>query len=85
MDTEVGVSNIQEQAVSDHGRVIEARVEGDPAKPRSSSPWPLTIGLAYERFLELPVAVVLGVMWLAGVALIGSCALVLYLVARALI
>jgi hypothetical protein len=32
-----------------------------------------------ERFLELPVAVVLGAMWLAGVALLGSCALTLYL------
>ena len=33
---------------------------------------------AYEWFLELPVWVVLGVMWLVGVALIGSLALVLY-------
>ena len=42
-------------------------------------------GRAYKRFLELPVALVLGVMWLAGVALIGSCALVVYLVVSALI
>ena len=34
---------------------------------------------SYERFLELPVAFVLGAMWLAGVALLGSCALTLYL------
>jgi hypothetical protein len=33
----------------------------------------------YEWFLELPVAVVLMVLWLAGVGLVGLCALVLYL------
>ena len=31
----------------------------------------------YEGFLELPVPLVLGVMWLAGVALIGLCVLAL--------
>ena len=34
------------------------------------------VGTAYEWFLELPQAVVL---WVAGVALLGSCALVLYM------
>jgi hypothetical protein len=34
---------------------------------------------AYERFLELPVVVVLVVLWAAGVVLVGFCALVLYL------
>ena len=34
---------------------------------------------AYEGFLELPVPVVLGAMWLGGVTLLGLCALVLYL------
>lgn len=33
----------------------------------------------YDRFLELPVAVVLALMWVAGAALLGSCALALYL------
>jgi hypothetical protein len=33
----------------------------------------------YERFLELPVAVVVGVLWLVGAALLGVCALALYL------
>jgi hypothetical protein len=33
----------------------------------------------YERFLELPVPIVLAVMWLAGAALIGLCGLALYL------
>jgi hypothetical protein len=34
---------------------------------------------AYEWFLELPVPVVLVVLWLAGVGLVVLCALVLYL------
>jgi hypothetical protein len=33
----------------------------------------------YERFLELPVPIVLVLCWLAGVALIGLCASVLLL------
>jgi hypothetical protein len=32
----------------------------------------------YERFLELPVPVVLALMWLAGAALISVCGLSLY-------
>ena len=35
------------------------------------------LGLGYEGFLELPVPLVGAVLWLAGVALIGSCALAL--------
>ncbi len=44
-----------------------------------------TIGRAYERFLELPVAFVLAVMWVVGVALMGSGALVLYSVGVVLV
>ncbi len=43
------------------------------------------VGTAYEGFLGLPPAVVLSVLWAAGVALIGSCALVVYWVGRVLI
>jgi hypothetical protein len=32
----------------------------------------------YEWFLELPVPIVLAVMWLAGAALMGLCGLTLY-------
>lgn len=32
----------------------------------------------YERLLGLPVWIVLAAMWVAGVALLGSCALALY-------
>ena len=44
-------------------------------KERSADP----LGRAYGRFLELPPAVVLSVLWLAGLALLGSCVLALYL------
>jgi hypothetical protein len=40
---------------------------------------------AYERLLELPVAMVVGVMWLVGAALIGSLAMALYWLMSALI
>jgi hypothetical protein len=40
---------------------------------------------SYERFLGLPVAVVLAMMWVAGVALLGSCALTLYLLGSSLL
>jgi hypothetical protein len=34
---------------------------------------------AYERFLELPVTIVLVVLWLAGMGLVVLCVLALYL------
>ena len=34
---------------------------------------------AYGRFLNLPPAVVLSVLWLAGLVLVGSCVLASYL------
>ena len=37
------------------------------------------LGRAYGRFLELPPAVVLSVLWLAGLALLGSGVLAFYL------
>lgn len=40
---------------------------------------------AYEWFLELPVLVVIGVLWLAGAAIISLIAAVLYLYLSALI
>jgi hypothetical protein len=44
-------------------------------KKRGADP----LGRAYGRFLELPPAVVLSVLWLAGLALLGSCVLAFYL------
>jgi hypothetical protein len=51
----------------------------------TAAPVPTGIGLAYERFLELPVAVVLLVMWAAGAVLLGACALVAYAGVSALV
>ena len=36
------------------------------------------VGRAYRRFLKLPPAVVLSVLWLAGLVLLGSCVLMFY-------
>lgn len=61
---------------------IRAELQWLPATPtdlraREVSP--------YERFLELPVPIVLVVCWLFGVALIGSCAGALYLLLWSLV
>jgi hypothetical protein len=43
------------------------------------------LATAYEWFLDLPPVVPLLVMWVAGAALLGTCALVLYWVGRVLV
>ena len=43
------------------------------------------VARVYERFLELPVAVVLAVLWLGGMVLLGSCMLGIYLYGSALV
>ena len=43
------------------------------------------MGLAYERFLELPVRVVVLVLWVGGVALLGALTLVAYALISALV
>jgi hypothetical protein len=48
------------------------------AKRRTTASVSEGIGLAYEWFLELPVPVVLLVLWVGGVALLGACALLAY-------
>jgi hypothetical protein len=58
-----------------------ARGEDAPRKSRARASLPLTIGRAYERFLERPPMVVLVVLWTVGTALFGSIALALYLTA----
>jgi hypothetical protein len=66
------------QATINDARATKARVEAAPS-PSSR------IGRVYEGFLEMPVVFVLGVLWLAGAALMGACGLVLYLAVSALI
>ncbi len=63
----------------------KARTQDTPAtKRRTTATVSVGIGLAYERFLELPVPVVLLVMWVVGVALLGACALLVYVAMSAL-
>ena len=55
-----------------------ARGQAVRRKPRAAVRWPLAVGRTYERFLELPQAFVLAVLWMVGAALLGSIALALY-------
>ena len=55
-----------------------ARGQAVLQEPRVAVRWPLALGRTYERFLELPVPVVLAVLWMVGAALLGSIALALY-------
>jgi hypothetical protein len=43
------------------------------------------IGLGFEWFLELPVQVVLLVLWVAGIVFFGACALLTYMGISALV
>jgi hypothetical protein len=54
-------------------------------EPRTATPVSRGIGLAFERFLELPVPVVLLVLWVAGVVFFGACALLTYVGISALV
>ena len=54
-------------------------------EPRTAAPVSRGIGLAFEWFLELPVPVVLLVLWVAGVVFFGACALLTYVGTSALV
>jgi hypothetical protein len=63
-----------------------AQAEGIAAgSSGTASPTPKRLARAYERFLGMPVLVVLGVMWVTGAVLLGSCALALYIVGSLLV
>ena len=68
--------NAEQAAINSRAR--KARVEAAPSSPS-------IIGRAYQGFLELPVLVVLGVLWVAGVAMLGSCVLVAYAIISTLV
>ena len=55
-----------------------ARGQAVPREPRAAVRWPPAIGRTYERFLELPQAFVLAVLWMVRATLLGSIALALY-------
>ena len=52
---------------------------------RTAAPVSRGIGLAFEWFLELPVPIVLLVLWVAGVVFFGACALLTYMGISALV
>jgi hypothetical protein len=54
-------------------------------EPRTAAPVSTGIGLAFEWFLELPVQIVLLVLWVAGVVFFGACALLTYMGISALV
>jgi hypothetical protein len=54
-------------------------------EPRTAVPVSTGIGLAFEWFLQLPVPVVLLVLWVAGVVFFGACALLTYVGISALV
>ena len=68
--------NAEQAAINTRAR--KARVEDTPSSPS-------IVGRAYEGFLELPVLVVLGVLWVAGVAMLGLCVLVAYTIISTLL
>jgi hypothetical protein len=73
------------QAVLDQVRATKAGSEAAPTTPTAPTPISAGIGRAYEWFLQLPVGILLTVLWVAGAAVIGSCALVLYVAGAELV
>ena len=68
--------NAEQAAINTRARKV--RVEAAPSSPS-------IIGRAYEGFLELPVTFVLLVLWVAGVAMLGSVVLLAYAVISTLV
>ena len=65
-----------QQPINEAYKVIDRA----PTEGRSTATASTGIGLAYERFWKLPGWFVLAVLWIGGVLLLGSIALVLYLI-----
>jgi hypothetical protein len=68
-------------------KVGEMAAKATPRPPPRTFSTLLSVGIdrAFARFLEMPVVIVLTVLWFAGAALMGSCALALYSAVSALI
>ena len=71
---------VANQKSTGHDYHMESWSKHNPPLGMESTPkhTPLLLRV-YEQFLELPVPIVLAVMWLAVAALIGLCGLALYL------
>jgi hypothetical protein len=62
-----------------HNRYMESTSTHDPSVPKEITPkHDPPLARVYEWFLDLPVPIVLAVMWLVGTVLIGACGLALY-------
>jgi hypothetical protein len=75
------VHTVTKQPITKAPTVIEDTPRRGSASPTVSG----GMGLAYERFLELPVRVVVLVLWVGGVALLGALTLVVYALISALV
>ncbi len=76
---------IRSQAVIE-STSTKGRTKDKPTpKERTTTTLSERIGLAYEWFLELPVRVVVLVLWIGGVAFLGALALVAYALISALV
>ena len=58
---------------------------GPRTEPRTAAPVSRGKGLAFEWFLELPVQIVMLVLWVAGLVFFGACALLAYVSIFALV
>ena len=54
-------------------------------EPRTDAPVSRGIGLAFELFQGMPGPVIFLVMWVAGIVLLGACALLTYVGISALV
>jgi hypothetical protein len=64
------------RTLSDENRPQDENKERSRPKKTTATPGSSAIGRAYERFLELPVPVVLVVLWLLGALILGAVAVV---------
>jgi hypothetical protein len=70
----------------EQAKVGEVAAKATPVPPGTSAYLlSLAKNRAFERFSEMPVVIVLTLLWIAGAALMGTCALVLYLAVSTLI
>ena len=69
-------------ATADAAGIVAGSTAGSSS---TAAPTPKREVRAYERFLGMPVWVVLASMWVAGAALLGSCVLALYMVGSMLV
>ena len=72
------------QVEADYGEQFPATEPLDQRYLHYASPSEGFVIVAYEQFLERPVGVVLAVLWLAGMALLSLCVLMLYLLVTSL-